>query len=254
MVAGSFEDLVGEAWNADREGWDFSRLTGRVECAPLPWDYRERATELVREAQALLDVDTGGGELLAALAPLPRRSVAVESWGPNLQVARRRLTPLGVRVEKRIEAAAKDGHRFDLVLNRHGRLGAIALASLLVPGGRLLTQQVGSRNHLELNELLGATGDRPPEEWTLSAALRQLEAAGFRVTHADEAHVPCTFRDIGAVVYQLRAVPWQVPGFDPAAYEGKLRELDRRIRAHGGVTVHEHRFYLEALLPAGAQL
>lgn len=253
MVAGTFEDLVDEAWNADREGWDFSRLAGRVECAPLPWDYRERATQLVRTARALLDVDTGGGELLAALAPLPRRSVAIESWGPNLHVARRRLNPLGVRVENRIEAAAKDGHRFDLVLSRHGRLDTLALASLLVPEGRLLTQQVGSRNLLELNKLLGAPSDRPPEEWTLNAALRQLEAAGFRVTHADEVQVPCTFRDIGAVVYQLRMVPWQVPGFDPVAYEGTLRALDRRIRAQGGVTVHEHRFYVEAVLPAAAQ-
>lgn len=245
----NFEDLVDEAWHADRAGWDFSWLADRVESAELPWDYRARAVELVRKAQALLDIDTGGGEFLAGLAPLPQRTVAVESWGPNVEVARERLARFGVRVENRLEAVDAGGPGFDLILNRHGRLDAAALAALLAPTGRLLTQQVGSRNHLELNELLHAPAPQPPESWTLQVAVEQLEAAGLRVERADEVLLPCTFRDIGAVVYQLRLVAWQVPDFEPKVYEAHLRELHRRILAGGGLTVHEHRFYLEAVSP-----
>jgi SAM-dependent methyltransferase len=251
VTSRSFEELVSEAWNVDREGWGFSWLEGRTQSAEPPWDYRGRAAELVHQVDALLDVDTGGGELLAGLAPLPRRAVAVESWGPNLEMARSRLSRFGVRVEDRIEAATNGEGGFELVLNRHGRLDASAIASLLRPGGRLLTQQVGSRNQFELNEQLGAPVPRPADSWTLSVAIEQLEAAGLRVQHAEEALLPFTFRDIGAVVYQLRMVAWQIPDFDPKAYEAKLQALDRRIRADGGFTVHDHRFYLEAALPPG---
>lgn len=175
--------------------------------------------------------------------------MAVERWGPNIAIARKRLVPLGVRVEDRLGAVADGEPGFDLILNRHGRLDAGALAALLAPGGRLLTQQVGSRNHLELNELLRVPAAQPPDAWTLNVAVEQLEAAGLRVEHADEVLLPCTFRDIGAVVYQLRMVAWQVPGFDPAAYEVELRDMDRKILAEGGLIVHEHRFFLEAVAP-----
>ncbi len=242
-MARTFEDLVAEAWHVEREGWDFSWLAGRVEGVEPPWDYRGRARELVRAAGSLLDVDTGGGEFLADLAPLPPRTVATESWEPNLAVAQERLGRLGVRVEERPEG------RFDLVLNRHGRLDAPALAELLDPGGTLLTQQVGSRNQLELNEALGVQAPQAPHGWTLSVAVDQVEAAGLRVLRADEASLPFTYRDIGAVVHQLRLVAWQVPGFQPVAYDERLRALDRTIRRDGGFTVHDHRFWLEAELP-----
>lgn len=43
-------------------------------------------------------------------------------------------------------------------------------------------------------------------------------------THED---FPVTrYRDIGAVVYELRAVSWQVPGFDVAMFDKQLREID----------------------------
>lgn len=249
MTSQGFEELVDEAWHAERSGWDFSWLAGRVESTELPWDYRARAVELARKSRALLDIDTGGGEFLAGLAPLPQRTVAVESWGPNVEVARGRLARFGVRVEDRLEALADGEPGFDLILNRHGRMDAAALAAPLVPDGHLLTQQVGSRNHLDLNELLHAPAPQPPESWTLKVAVAQLESAGLRVEHADEVLLPCTFRDVGAVVYHLRLVAWQVPGFDPAAYDAELRELHERILAEGGLTVHEHRFYLEAVQP-----
>jgi SAM-dependent methyltransferase len=103
------------------------------------------AGELVRGSTSLLDVDAGGGELLACLAPLPARTTAVEGWAPNLTVARERLAPLGVDVRFAPDARLPgDGRSVDLVLNRHGRLNPEETARVLRPGGALLTQQVGS--------------------------------------------------------------------------------------------------------------
>ena len=236
--------LIAAAWDAPRSGWDFSRLEGRVHGAEPPWDYRARAIRLAAAARRLLDVDTGGGEVLAGLARLPAGTHAVESWPPDIAVARERLTPLGVTVHDSLEACTAGA--FDLVLNRHGRLEAGVLAALMAPGGVLLTQQVGSRNHLELNEALGAPPPGPADAWTLDAAVAQLEAAGLRIVDAHEAMLPFRFLDIGAVVYQLRAIPWQVDDFDPDAYADRLRLLDERILAEGGFTARDHRFLIEA--------
>jgi hypothetical protein len=240
----SRDHLIAEAWNARRSGWDFSWLDGRVRSSEPPWDYRARAVALTGAARRLLDIDTGGGEFLAGLAPLPAGTQAVESWAPNVEVARERLEPLGVKVHESLDACAPG--IFDLALNRHGRLEAQALAGVMAPGGVLLTQQVGSRNHLELNEALEAPAPRPADEWTLEAAAGGLEAAGFRILDAREALLPYRFLDIGAVVYQLRAIPWQVEGFEPEAYADRLHRIDARILADGGFTAHDHRFLIEA--------
>ncbi|MCA2224760.1 methyltransferase domain-containing protein [Nonomuraea aurantiaca] len=212
--------------------------------------YAERASSLLPAARRLLDLDTGGGELLASLAPLPRHTVAMEGWPPNISIADRRLRALRVAV---LGAAADQipvrGAAFDLVLNRHGALNAAEIARVLVPHGRLLTQQVGSRNGLELNAALGAPPATDPASWTLDVAVDQLRDAGLRVLDAREEMVEYVFHDIGAVVFQLRAVPWQVRDFDLNRYDRRLRALHERLCSQGAFTTRDHRFLIEAELP-----
>ncbi|HEY0002598.1 MAG TPA: methyltransferase domain-containing protein, partial [Actinoplanes sp.] len=150
-----FEQLVAEAVGVPLEGWDFSWLTGRAVGSDPSWSYPKLAGELVRGSTSLLDIDTGGGELLASLAPLPAGTRAVESWPPNLPVARERLAPVGVEVLFAPDTMLPiEAQSVDVVLNRHGRLNPGEVARVLQPGGRLLTQQVGSEDRAELNEAL----------------------------------------------------------------------------------------------------
>jgi hypothetical protein len=51
---------------------------------------------------------------------------------------------------------------------------------------------------------------------------------------------------VGAIVYQLRAVPWQVRDFTPQRYDRELRRLDAVIRTHGAFTATAHRFLVSA--------
>ncbi len=151
-----FEQLVAEAAGVILTGWDFGWLEGRAAGPNPSWSYPAAARELVRDSESLLDVDTGGGEMLASLGPRPGRVTAVEGWAPNLPVARERLGPLGVEVLFAPDAALPlDDDSVDLVLDRHGRLDAGEIARVLAAGGRLLTQQVGSDDCAELNEALG---------------------------------------------------------------------------------------------------
>ncbi|MET0424663.1 MAG: methyltransferase [Actinoplanes sp.] len=243
MRIGQYDDSIGEAAGERATGWEFAWLDGRAVGSEPSWSYPELARALIRRATGLLDLDTGSGELLAELTPLPPHTVAVESWARNTPVARGRLAPFGVPVLTELPGGEDE---FDVVLSRHGRLPAADIARLLRPGGRLLSQQVGSDDLAGLNVALGA----PPAHlrtWNAEVAAAALTAAGLDVTDVREERPPITFHDVGAVVRQLRDLPWQVRDFTPGRYQQELDRLDTFIRLHGGFTVAYHRFLVEAV-------
>ena len=101
----SYEELEAEALAAPFSGWDFSWLGRRSSTEPLPWSYRREVARYAGSAgsaAAMLDMGTGGGEVLSRLwpllAPRPTRTVATEAWPPNVPVAAARLRPLGIPV------------------------------------------------------------------------------------------------------------------------------------------------------------
>ncbi|GAA2331292.1 class I SAM-dependent methyltransferase [Dactylosporangium salmoneum] len=245
----SFERLVAEAVAVPLQGWDFSWLDGRAEGSQPSWSYPALARELLRDCAALLDIDTGGGEFLASLAPLPARTTAIEGWPPNVPVARDRLAPLGAEVRFAPGATLPvESGSVDVVLNRHGRLDPQEVARVLRPGGTLLTQQVGSDDCAAINAALGAPTTHGTA-WNAETAAQALTDAGLTVTGVREEWPPFTFFDVGALVYQLRAVPWQVPDFTADRYDAALRRIDQRIRAEGAFRVHAHRFLIQASRP-----
>ena len=243
--------LIADAVAVPLSGWDFSRLEGRVRSDPLPWDYRALAGAAARRATRVLDIDTGGGEVLATLG-VPAGSVAVEPYAPNVPVARARLQAYGIEVRERTASRLPvEDAAFDLVLNRHGALDPTEIARVLRPGGSVWTQQVGAVNDAELNAAFGAA---PPVGGLASAAdgTAQLQAAGLDVVRAEEAWPGSRYLDVGAVVLQLRAVSWQVPGFDVDRHRSELLEIDRVIRTSGAFTVTSHRLLFHAVRPGPA--
>ncbi|TMR08591.1 hypothetical protein ETD86_47135 [Nonomuraea turkmeniaca] len=58
-----------------------------------------------------------------------------------------------------------------------------------------------------------------------------------------------TFHDIGALVLFLRMVPWQVPDFDVARYDGRLRALHSAMRQGRPLRATARRFALLATGP-----
>ncbi len=232
-------------------GWDFSYLDGRMRDEPTAWDYPRVVRTALDGCAALLDMGTGGGEFLASFAPLPALTAATEGYPPNLPVARARLTPLGVMVEP----IAEDGHSplpfadeaFDLVINRHEYYDPREVWRVLRPGGRFITQQVGGENDRDLNRLLESPNPGDGFAfWTLAHARAELAAADFAIATAAEAFPTRRFADVGAIVYYLGAVPWQIPDFDVARYLPRLREAQRQIERAGGILIRQHRFILVA--------
>ena len=245
--AGEFERLVAQAEERDFSGWDFSWIAGRLRADPLPWSYENRVREAMSASHALLDMGTGGGERLANMAPLPPQSFATEAYHPNISIARARLEPLGVAV------VPVDDHsglplcnsQFDTVLNRHETFVASEVARVLKPGGRFITQQVGEKNNAELNEWLG--GESEDFGVTVEQSQSQLIRAGLKILDSRESFSPTTFFDIGAIVFYLRMVSWQVKGFTVNGYRDRLVNIHNHIQRYGGFEVTSHRFLIEAL-------
>ena len=247
----SFADLVAEGAAEPVEGWDFSWFEGRASEERPSWGYARMMAARMAGARAALDIQTGGGEVLAtalAAGPPPPVLAATESWPPNLAIAAASLRPLGGRVVQ----AADDGGlpfgtgTFDLVVSRHPvETVWPEVARVLRPGGHYFSQQVGAGSNRELTDfMMGPQPVSPDREPRLAVA--EAEAAGLAVTDLREQALRTVFNDVGAVVYFLRKVLWTVPGFTVEAYQEQLRRMHDRIQAGGPFVAHAQRFLIEA--------
>lgn len=247
----SFEELVAEAESADVSGWGFGWLDGRATEERPPWGYASLLADRLSQANSALDIDTGGGEVLAEASVFPPRMVVTEGWAPNAEHARALLGPRGVDV-----VDSSDGplpfrdSSFDLVTSRHPvRPDWTEIARVLVPGGRYFAQHVGAASAFELIEhFLGPLPEqrrgRDAHDEAAAAAAAGLVVDGLRI-----AHCRMEFFDVGAVVWILRKCVWWVPGFTAAAYEPQLRELDRKMRAGEPFIATSARHLIEASKP-----
>jgi len=272
----SFDELVAEALSAPFSGWDFSWLAARSTQGTLPWSYQRELARRARAADSMLDMGTGGGERLARLSARPPLTVATEAWPPNVPVAAARLRPLGIAVvqdegapdnmdqdgteqdctdqdctdqdcAQRGRLPFRDG-AFGLVANRHEAFLAVEVSRIMSPGGVFITQQVDFHSDDDLYRLLGLEIPGQPDSW-LPLARRQAEDAGLIVetaVHGEERH---DFRDVGAVVYYLRAVSWAIPEFSLDACAGQLRAAHETPEIWP-VPVRQRRFMLVAAKPA----
>ena len=283
----SFEDLLAEGTAVDVAGWDFSWFEGRATEERPPWGYarmlgaRMSALAGVPDAAAL-DLQTGGGEVLASIPAGPPVLAATESWPPNIEVAARNLARLGAKVvpvENDLADLPFADATFDLVVSRHPvAVPWGEVARVLKPGGTYFSQDVGDGSVRELTEFMmgprqaaspegprpaaGPQGPRPaasPEgprpgplsdsdvptrdpKWSVLAA----ERAGLTVTDLREFRGRMEFDDVAAVVHFLRKVIWIVPGFTENAYRDRLQALHERVQADGPFLATTVRFLIEA--------
>lgn len=243
-----FNYLIDEV-NQRFEGWDFSYLesTGRIQEFPLSWNYRNKVVLRMHGIFSLLDMGTGGGEFLSTLSPLPKYTCATEGYKPNISIAKNRLDPLNVKVYEveDDEYLPFEDEEFELIINRHESYSAKEVKRTLKDKGIFITQQVGGLNDKEINEILGAKKSEFID-WNLEKAVGQLETAGFKILEGKEDLVKTRFYDIGAIVYYLKAVPWQVPDFTIERYFDKLVEIHNIIERLGYIDFTCHRFFIMA--------
>jgi SAM-dependent methyltransferase len=246
----TFEELVDEAESVSVDGWDFSWLDGRATEQRPSWGYQKVMGSRLALATAALDIQTGGGEVLAGAPALPPVMVATESWPPNVTKATRLLHPLGAVVVADTDEPPLPfaDAAFDLVVSRHPvTVWWEEIARVLRPGGTYLSQQVGPASVFELVEyFLGpqppsARRGRHPDDARAAATEAGLDVVDLRFES-----LRTEFFDVGAVIYFLRKVIWMVPGFTVGRYRPTLRALHDQIAAEGPFVAHTTRFLIEA--------
>ncbi|WP_067624371.1 hypothetical protein [Alicyclobacillus acidiphilus] len=121
--------------------------------------------------------------------------------------------------------------------------------SRLPQAAAVLDMGTGGDNEHGLNRCLGAPINEEYQHWCLDYARQEAEELGFIVIDAKEEFPEVAFTDVGAIVYYLRMVPWQIPDFSVEKYADALRRMHERIQASGPFVTHGHRFYLELKKP-----
>ncbi len=234
--------------NHSFSGWDFSHIRDRMVTEPLTWSYSSEIIPYVRTVESMLDMGTGGGEFLLSLQPLPKFTYATESYQPNIPVAKKNLEPIGIKV---IEFTDEnnlnlENEKFDLIINRHESYSIKEVKRILKKDGYFITQQVGAENDLELNQLIGANTKLEYANWNMNYALKEMIDEGFTIIKKMECSLKTRLFDIGAIIYYLKAIPWQVPDFSVDKYYKKLKDLHLLICEKGYLDITSHRFLIVA--------
>ena len=230
-------------------GWDFSHIDGRcVDIGDLPWSYEEIVQAHRRDEYKMLDIDTGGGEVLLTFGHPYENTYATEGYAPNVQLCRELFAPLGVH----FEAMSDYSHMpfaddtFDLIINRHGSYDPAELYRTLKPGGLFITQQVGDDNDRELVDLLLPNTPRPFPGCNLTEQSRLFREAGFTILRGEEHFRPMRFYDTGALVWFARIIPWEFPDFSVETCFDRLLEVQHLIEQQGYAECFTHRYLLIA--------
>ena len=242
-MARSFDELIHDAAVAPVDGWDFSWLEGRATEERPSWGYQRLLGPRLAGATAALDIQTGGGEVLAGAGAqnFPPTMVATEGWPPNVIEATALLQPLGAVVVSQQEAEPLpfgDG-AFDLVTSRHPAIvDWPEIARVLRPGGTYFAQHVGGGANVEISEFFLGPLD-PDDGRHHDVEADAARAAGLEVVQCRNERLRLEFFDVGAVVFFLRKVVWTVPDFSVDTFRGPAAGPPSRDRGRRGVPLDD---------------
>jgi SAM-dependent methyltransferase len=229
-------------------GWDFPGVELKRIDPMLPWDYEAIAGDRLRTARTVLDLGTGGGEVLSRVAEgAQARILATEEWSVNAPIAGVRLAALGMPVLRADSLRLPFGAGVaDLVLDRHEALDPAEIARVLAPGGTVVTQQCGPDDWPELRRFFPRKtvfGDH------YAAYQQGFRDGGLRIEQARWNEARVAFASLHDLVYMLMVAPWYLSDFDPVAEIDTLLELEDALRTDDGIVLSELRYLIVATKP-----
>lgn len=229
-------------------GWSFDAGEIRRIEPGEPWDYEALAREYVAGAARVLDLGTGGGEVLSRIAAgSPARFVASEEWHVNVPVAHRKLAPLGIDVmhADSLHPPFADAS-FDVVLDRHEALDPAQCARVLRPRGVMMTQQCGYDNWREFHDFFPRATAFEDHYQTYTDG---FAAAGLAIMRRERHEFRVAFASLGYIAFMLLTAPWTVPDFDPERDIEALLALEDALTTPDGIVLTETRELIIARKP-----
>ena len=252
------KEILLKSWLHEEEiahihGWDFSHIHGKYEVEQdLPWNYEEIIRRYLRPEMKLLDIDTGGGEFLLSLGHPCCNLAATENYPPNVELCKRKLSPLGIDFRKADGGSVLPfgDQSFDMIINRHGNFNPAQIWRTLKNGGIFITEQVGAENDRDLVELLlNDVPELPFPKQFLKIVRTEFEETRFSVIQTEEAFRPIKFWDVGALVWFAHIIEWEFPGFYVEKCLENLYRAQEILEQKGVIEGRIHRFLLVAKKP-----
>lgn len=239
---------------AHMKGWDFSYIKDRFRSYEdaLPWDYRKIVKSHLKQKDKLLDIDTGGGEVLLSFYHPCELTTVTEGFAPNVKLCEETLGTMGIRVCQVTDYGNMpfEENAFDIIINRHGAYDVKELYRILKPGGTFITQQVGEDNDRELVEFLLPASEKVFPGMNLKHQKSLFEKAGFEILMENEAFPSIVFYDVGALVWFAKIIEWEFVGFSVEQCFERLLEAQRIIEREGCIKGNIHRYLIVARKPA----
>ena len=245
-----------EYWKSEEnaahiKGWDFSHIADRFRSYEdeLSWDYKEVVKRFLNPEAKILDIDTGGGEVLLSFHHPYHLTTVTEGYAPNVKLCEKTLGEKGIRVCEVTDYGNMpfEDNEFDMVINRHGAYDVSELYRILKPGGVFITQQVGEDNDRELVNFLLPKSEKSYPGMNLAAQKDLMENAGFHILMGEEEYKPIEFYDVGALVWFARIIQWEFIGFSVEKCFEQLLEAQRIVEGEGCIRGNAHRYLIVAM-------
>jgi SAM-dependent methyltransferase len=245
-------------WEAEEnfafQGWDFSHIDGRWNEPTPPRNYKDAVKSNLKETDILLDMGTGGGEVLLSLNHPYIKTYVTEAYEPNYELCKRVLAPLGITVARTYtdenfnsdDTIPYNDNLFDVVINRHESFDLDEVDRVLKRGGHFITQQVGNKNTREFLKMLNDDFMFDLPLHTIENYTATLTELGFNIIKADEAEYPVKVYDVGALVYVAKIITWEYPNFSVKTHLDKLLGCQRKIDEEGFLLGMGHSFIIVA--------
>lgn len=231
------------------KGWDFSYLKGRWENEDLPWSYREIVSCHLKNDSVILDMGTGGGELLESFHHPYHLTSVTEAYPPNIKLCLENLKPKGITVypiEQDDILIDVPSRHYDIVLNHHESFQEAEVYRVLKPQGLFITQQVGAYNNKDLATFFDEKHENQFPEMTLEKTVKRLEDNGFKVLFKNEYYPKIKFFDLGAIAFFAKIISWEFLNFSVESNLDKFDELNVLLEKKGYIESTEHRFMIIA--------
>jgi len=251
------EQLI-ELWEEEEnhafEGWDFSYINERWDEPNPPWDYVSVVRSYLKDSDILLDMGTGGGEVLLSIGHPYENTYATEAYPPNFELCKKTLSPLGITVVQTLtdenlqtdDILPFDDDKFNIIINRHESFDLSEVYRSLKQGGHFITQQIGCMNTNEFIERLNDDFVFDRTHHTVSKYVDTLEKLGFEIVETEEAKFPVKVYDVGALVFMAKIIVWEYPDFSVKTHLDKLLDCHKEIEKKGFLEATGHRFLIIA--------
>ena len=228
------------------QGWDFSHIKDRWDCPYPPWNYQSLVRTYLKVSDILLDMGTGGGEVLLTIGHPNENTYVTEAYIPNFELCKRTLAPLGITVAQTFidDQLPFDDNVFDFIINRHESFDLTEVNRVLKKGGYFVTQQVGNQNSVELIRRFVKHSNPHSSNHTIQNYTSALEQLNFQVIATDEIIYPVKFFDVGAFIFYAKACVWEFPDFSVETDVDKLMDCQKEIYESGCFVGTGHRFMI----------